>query len=98
MDAGYNGMIDYFTHLFNYRIRGISAGGVTGVDDLGKEWQEDGNDWNRNDQPINEEGYATDLGALNAPLRGSKSSLYGGDPGAGLHVVPRKNQVWDRGR
>jgi arylsulfatase A-like enzyme len=57
----YNGMIDYYTHMFNYRIRGISAGGITGVDDLQKEWEEDGNDWNRNDKPINEEGYATDL-------------------------------------
>lgn len=57
----YNGMIDYYTHMFNYRIRGISAGGVTGVEDLQQEWKEDGNDWNRNDTPLNEEGYATDL-------------------------------------
>ena len=57
----YNGMIDYYTHMFNYRIRGVSAGGVTGVEDLQEEWKEDGNDWNRNDVPLNEEGYATDL-------------------------------------
>lgn len=57
----YNGMIDYYTHMFNYRIRGISAGGVTGVENIQEEWQEDGNDWNRNDKPINEEGYATEL-------------------------------------
>ena len=57
----YNGMIDYYTHMFNYRIRGISAGGITGVEDLQGEWKEDGNDWNRNDEPLNEEGYATDL-------------------------------------
>lgn len=57
----YNGMIDYFTHMFNYRIRGISAGGVTEVDDVRLQWKENGNDWNRNDEPLNEEGYATDL-------------------------------------
>jgi len=57
----YNGMIDYYTHMFNYRIRGISAGGITGVEDIQEEWEEDGNDWNRNDEPLNEEGYATDL-------------------------------------
>jgi|SaaInlStandDraft_1057018.scaffolds.fasta_scaffold02828_7 arylsulfatase A-like enzyme len=57
----YNGMIDYYTHMFNYRIRGISAGGINGVENLQDDWKEDGNDWNRNDQPLNEEGYATDL-------------------------------------
>ena len=57
----YNGMIDYFTHMFNYRIRGISAGGITGVDELEEDWKDEGNDWNRNDVPLNEEGYATDL-------------------------------------
>jgi len=57
----YNGMIDYYTHMFNYRIRGISAGGITGVENIQEEWKEDGNDWNRNDEPLHEEGYATDL-------------------------------------
>jgi arylsulfatase A-like enzyme len=57
----YNGMIDYYTHMFNHRIRGISAGGITGVEKVEEEWKENGNDWNRNDKPLNEEGYATDL-------------------------------------